>query len=450
MTTTRKPRRKKVAPKKSGSNGALDHTDHADAEATVAKVHADDAARAPFVQLVKELRGAFAGRDLVARGIVVGMLAGEHTFLLGPPGTAKSALTRALCGAIDGATYWEYLFTRFTEPNEVFGPIDLQRWSDKGEYHRRTEGTMLTADIVFADEVFKANSSILNALLAVLNERRYHEGGRTLDVPLVTCVAASNELPEGGTAGELAALYDRFLLRFEVTKTRDRDGFLKVMRGAKENPTVDVRITGQQLDAARTLALATPIGPDVDECLHALDEELYREAALDTSLRRWKKLRKVLRAHAWLAGDPAVDPLHFDILEHGLWDEPKQRMKVREVVSKTSAPKLAEATEVFDAIMEAHNALPSSGGVKDAGGVTVNSEMQKAVAAFDALLDETSGTIASRIGKMRREVDVAQQKLAHRLGVEMGIFPAGSTPDIDADEDEDEDEVDDDLGSVAF
>ena len=128
--------------------------------------------------------------------------------LLGPPGTAKSALIRSLAELMQ-ARYFEYLLTRFTEPNEIFGPVDIAAFRD-GVYRRNTAGMMPEAEIVFLDEVFKSNSAILNALLTLLNERKFTSGGQVIKCPLISVFAASNEVPSDET---LTAIFDRFLVR---------------------------------------------------------------------------------------------------------------------------------------------------------------------------------------------------------------------------------------------
>ena len=121
------------------------------------------------------MQRTFIGKDEIIRLMCIAVVAGEHCVLLGPPGTAKSALIRTLSQLLQ-ANYFEYLLTRFTEPNEIFGPIDIQAFRE-GAYRRRMEGMLPEAEIVFLDEVFKANSAILNSLLSVLNERVYTVGG---------------------------------------------------------------------------------------------------------------------------------------------------------------------------------------------------------------------------------------------------------------------------------
>ena len=158
--------------------------------------------------LARSLEQQFLGRQETIRLMVLSVLAGEHIALVGPPGTAKSALVRTFARAID-SRYFEYLLTRFTEPNELFGPVDIPAFR-QGTYRRRTEGMMPEAEIVFLDEIFKSNSAILNALLTLLNERKFNNGSTVVDVPLLSVFGASNEVPADES---LQAIFDRFLLR---------------------------------------------------------------------------------------------------------------------------------------------------------------------------------------------------------------------------------------------
>src|SRR6516162_5142641 len=162
-------------------------------------------------EVVEPLKQRFVGRDEVIDLIALAVVAGEHLFLFGPPGTAKSALIRQLAGAVRGR-YFEYMLTRFSEPNEIFGPIDIARLRE-GTVVTVTTGMLPEAEFVFLDELFNANSAILNNLLTVLNERVYRRGAETHRLPLLSLFAASNHLPEDEA---LRALFDRFLLRCHV------------------------------------------------------------------------------------------------------------------------------------------------------------------------------------------------------------------------------------------
>src|SRR5688572_11799244 len=161
-------------------------------------------------QVARTLEASFLGKSEAVRLMLVAAIAGEHMVLIGPPGTAKSAVIRLFAKLID-AKYYEYLLTRFTEPNEIFGPIDIQAFRS-GEYQRRMEGMLPQAEIVFLDEVFKANSAILNSLLSVLNERVYTVGSSVHKTPLISAFGASNEVPNDE---DLMAVFDRFLIRLK-------------------------------------------------------------------------------------------------------------------------------------------------------------------------------------------------------------------------------------------
>src|SRR6266853_672277 len=161
--------------------------------------------------VVKPMKSQFVGRDEVIDLIALAIVAGEHLFLYGPPGTAKSMLIRQFASAVQGR-YFEYMLTRFSEPNEIFGPIDLARLRE-GTVATVTTGMLPEAEFVFLDELFNANSAILNNLLSVLNERIYRRDIETHRLPLLSLFSASNHLPEDEA---LRALFDRFLLRCHI------------------------------------------------------------------------------------------------------------------------------------------------------------------------------------------------------------------------------------------
>src|SRR5438132_9393728 len=133
-------------------------------------------------EVARDLDDRFLDKGELVRLMLVTLVAGEHMLIVGPPGTAKSALVRHLARLID-ARYFEYLLTRFSEPNEIFGPIDIKAFRE-GSYVRRVEAMLPDADIVFLDEIFKSNSAILNSLLSILNERRFFTGSASIQVPL--------------------------------------------------------------------------------------------------------------------------------------------------------------------------------------------------------------------------------------------------------------------------
>jgi MoxR-like ATPase len=160
-------------------------------------------------QVLVYVKESFVGKDEIIDLLGISLLARENAFLLGPPGTAKSAIIRMLAKGVENGNNFEYLLTRFTEPNEIFGPFDIRKLKD-GELVTNTEGMMPEASMVFLDEIFNANSAILNSLLMALNERIFRRGKETRKLPALMFVGASNVLPEDET---LNALLDRFLIR---------------------------------------------------------------------------------------------------------------------------------------------------------------------------------------------------------------------------------------------
>src|SRR6516225_4161478 len=162
-------------------------------------------------EVIDVLKERFVGRDEVIDLIALAVVAGEHLFLLGPPGTAKSALIHQFASSVQGR-YFEYMLTRFSEPNEIFGPVDLVRLRE-GTVATVTAGMLPEAEFVFLDELFNANSAILNNLLTVLNERVYRRGAETHRLPMLSLFSACNRLPDDDA---LRALFDRFLLRCHV------------------------------------------------------------------------------------------------------------------------------------------------------------------------------------------------------------------------------------------
>src|SRR5580765_45977 len=177
----------------------------------------------------EELKQLFFDRaDLIDSSLAT-LLFSHHLLIIGPPGTAKSMLADELCRRIEGANYFQWLLTRFTTPEEIFGAVSLKAL-EQDDYRRVTTRKLPEAHIAFLDEIFKANSSILNAILTLINERLFHNGKEVGSVPLLTLFGASNELPE---EEELTALYDRFLVRFVVGYITEDYHFLRMLESQK-------------------------------------------------------------------------------------------------------------------------------------------------------------------------------------------------------------------------
>src|SRR5215472_1592559 len=188
-----------------------------------------DTAISKLARIREELNRMFLERVDLIDGAIVALLSANHVLVIGPPGTAKSMLADEICRRIEGANYFQWLLTKFSTPEEIFGAVSL-KGLEQDDYRRVTDNKLPETHIAFLDEIFKANSSILNALLTLINERIFHNGRERVPTPLITMFGASNELPD---EEELSALYDRFMFRFITGYITEDFHFLKMLDGAR-------------------------------------------------------------------------------------------------------------------------------------------------------------------------------------------------------------------------
>jgi MoxR-like ATPase len=309
-----------------------------------------------IAQKVRDVGRALDERYLdkseLVRMLLVTLVAGEHMLIVGPPGTAKSALVRQLARLID-ARYFEYLLTRFSEPNEIFGPIDIKAFRE-GTYVRRVEAMLPDADIVFLDEIFKSNSAILNSLLSILNERRFFTGSASLQVPLTSLYGATNEIPNDDALG---AVFDRFLVR---TLSDNLDSFhfhALIERGLRGEVEALAEDGGAGGDATVQGGQGGPAGGGGPRPLVSLAEIRLlkgrlarhlqfpedflarykglvfqiRSEGVTLSDRRVVKLLKLFAASALIDGRPTVDDGDFFVLRH-VWNSVDQIPIVEDIV----------------------------------------------------------------------------------------------------------------------
>ncbi len=273
-------------------------------------------------QIGRSLSQSFCDKDEVIRLMLLSALAGEHLLILGPPGTAKSALVSQFAQQIS-ARYFEYLLTRFSEPGEILGPLDVQAFRD-GVYRRRGERLLPTAEVVFLDEIFKANSAILNSLLSLLNERRLYIGAERIEVPLLALFAASNELPEDDS---LEALLDRFVLRVSSQNVQSyhfhRLLTLGLAQEARGPTAPEPLLTADEL---RLLQRSLREHLRCPESLLSTYRDLVfqiRGEGIALSDRRAVRLLKLAAASAFLDGRDEPDVGDLFVLRHA-WNRPEQ------------------------------------------------------------------------------------------------------------------------------
>jgi MoxR-like ATPase len=269
-------------------------------------------------EVIDRLKSRFVGRDEVAELIALAVVAGEHLFLHGPPGTAKSALIRDFANSVRGR-YFEYMLTRFSEPNEIFGPIDLVRLRE-GTVATVTTGMLPDAEFVFLDELFNANSAILNNLLTVLNERVYRRGAETHRLPMLSLFSASNHLPEDDA---LQALFDRFLLRCDVGQLR-REAMPQLLAAGwalEQATTTPSSIAASDLQALSKRVHTVELAPVTS--LYGETVFKIRDLGIAFSDRRAIKVLKLLAASALLCGRDHASVTDFWVLRY-VWDREEQ------------------------------------------------------------------------------------------------------------------------------
>lgn len=269
--------------------------------------------------ILSPMKQTFVGKDEIIDLLGICLVARENLFLLGPPGTAKSALVQDLSRRIEGNIF-DYLLTRFTEPNEIFGPFDIRKLRE-GELITNTEGMLPEATFVFLDELLNANSAILNSLLMVLNERIFRRGRETRALPTLMVVGASNHLPEDSALG---ALFDRFLVRVRCDNV-ERDQLSQVLTAGWKMDVKREQTQGtMSIDEIRSLqnSLAQADFSQVQSDYVALIH-LMRKAGIDVSDRRAVKLQRLLAASAILSGRLKVNRTDFWILR-SIWHTEEQ------------------------------------------------------------------------------------------------------------------------------
>lgn len=333
-----------------------------------------------FKQLLGEMNRGIYEKETEISLSLLAALAGESIILLGPPGVAKSMVARQLKTAFREAQSFEYLMSRFSIPDEIFGPVSIQKLKTSDTYERAVEGYLPTADVVFLDEIWKAGPAIQNTLLTVINEKIFRNGNREMHLPLKLLVAASNELPAKGEG--LEALWDRFVIRIESRPIKLEKNFRAMLlevkseeqrasevkseeRGVKEQSSAaEGKVNSNAITAEEYAGWTERIDKigvkiEVLDAISAIRKSLRAvnvdEAAerrnIYVSDRRWKNIVRLLRTSAFMQDREEVDICDLLPIYHCLWQEPEERDAIRNIVIRALFSPFA------DKLVEMKNAL---------------------------------------------------------------------------------------------
>lgn len=327
-----------------------------------------------FKQLLGEMNRGIYEKETEISLSLLAALAGESIILLGPPGVAKSMVARQLKTAFREAQSFEYLMSRFSTPDEIFGPVSIQKLKTSDTYERAVEGYLPTADVVFLDEIWKAGPAIQNTLLTVINEKIFRNGNREMHLPLKLLVAASNELPAKGEG--LEALWDRFVIRIESRPIKLEKNFRAMLLEshadfsgstgilghadfADNADFSDLKITAEEYAEWAEKICKIGVKEEVLDAIPAIRKSLRAvnvdEAAerrnIYVSDRRWKNIVRLLRTSAFMQDREEVDICDLLPIYHCLWQEPEERDAIRNIVIRALFSPFA------DKLVEMKNAL---------------------------------------------------------------------------------------------
>src|SRR3989441_1386356 len=366
-----------------------------------------------FKKIREELKQMFLERNDLIDGALAALLSSNHVLVIGPPGTAKSMLADELCRRIEGADYFQWLLTRFTTPEEIFGAVSLKAL-EQDDYRRVTSRKLPEAHIAFLDEIFKANSSILNALLTLINERLFHNGKEIARVPLLTLFGASNELPE---EEELTALYDRFLVRLVVNYIVEDFRFLRMLESQAQPERTSLNFA--ELTEMQKQVRDVSVPSHVYRSIADIRRELNKKS-IQASDRRYRQSISLLQAHAYLEGEKEVHEKDLFFLEHVLWRDPGEHEQVRNTIrelllgyEEEIAELLYESREIRDSALRPWETNDERARAL----VEFHTKLRNILAKVDQIMEKAKrmGRPVERVGSVRDEIEQIQKEMLEQF-----------------------------------
>jgi len=307
---------------------------------------------------IVQLNGFFVERDVAVLSMAISLLTGMNYLLVGPRGTAKTVLSKALMSHIEGAVHFSTLLGSFSTLNDLIGRIDLAALQ-RGEEKRKIEGKLLDCDTAFIDEALKGSDGVLNSLLGLLSDERDFDG---VQVRLWSVGSATNWPEVNRRNDRISALYDRFHIKIPVYPVQARDSRVKVLRASRKHyqPNPDAIVTLEELRACALEVAKVEICPEIESLLCVIQERCLKEG-LDVSDRKLGQWQRAIQANAWLAQREEVSVEDLDIIALMAWDNEKDIQKAASIVTSCDLEIAQSLIKKVDAARQAYNSLKQSG-----------------------------------------------------------------------------------------
>lgn len=304
--------------------------------------------------IIEELSGFIVERDEEIKGVFLAILAQKNLLFLGDPGIAKTMIVDNIAKRITGAKYFEQAMHSQIKLEELYGPISIRTLEKEDKLVHKTEGMLPEAHIAYLDELWKSNAGPINSLLKCLNEKVFFNGGTPVKIPLMSLLSASNEIPE--EEDDLAAAYDRFLIKYHVEKLQDKDSDIKMHMAQLNRDPEEIKhtISLEEIQELQTLVKEVSIDQSILHTNYRIKQKIYSkfDGLFYVNERTSVHAMRVLQTEAILNGRMKVQEPDLEVLKHLYWKDPSQIKTVKECILKTVAYDKSKLTEIKEKLID--------------------------------------------------------------------------------------------------